>query len=1113
MQEIAKHLDYSQRLMNYLSNPDSDNLLNCKNSWIREAVDLDIDEFHLYHINKITFEEKAPRREALENILSTFRGMDNLRFIYMILGSVDHVDFYFGIAKESSDGESTVKGLAENLLAPSIRGNFRGSRIKSVDSEKSEILNKLCKAKCCAMLEGVPGIDRNKDNVQDSSNNNFQGTDRLVNTMFGSEFGFVVIAKPCAQEDVYKIEKNLYEIYDKLTPMAKHSLQYSHSNITNKSDNINYTYTKQNSYSSQTGKSISDTKANNTANDERTDQSNQVQAVSNENVSEQHSNSRNRTSSTTDINNPNSNTHRDTGENVNNGVSKNYISSKSNNISSINTFSSNKSSVYSLNHSESDTQSNSESHGENISDSTAKISGSAENENRTRIEQLEIESKQALNWLKYIDEVLLPRVDNGKGKGLFLACTYLFSNEDTVLSRLANTAISLYSGAGGNRAALKVNYFDVKDKNKDFGCVHALQNFAIPATIKDKSNNRIPDSWKSVHSCYADKDFCYCGSWMSADELAIISGLPQKEVIGLSLRREVEFGLNTEVIVDKADRIELGYLVQSGEVVQFDDRDVQGRKNVSVYLDRKDLDKHTFITGVTGSGKTTTCQNILLDCNLPFLVIEPAKTEYRKEFFRKHFYDIIYFTPGRQNVAPFFLNPFELFPGEAITSRADMLKATMEASFAMEAAIPQIMETAIYRVYEDKGWNIGDNTWRDMDENDLENGPFADGVYAFPTLSDFLEATIQITKEQGFDERLRDEYIGSLRARIQGLLVGAKGMTLNTPRSVDFGELINKHVVIELEEIKNGEEKSLIMGFILTNLIQAVKAKHKVVPEFQHITLVEEAHRLLSRYTPGDSMNKRQGVEVFADMLAEVRKYGESLIIVDQIPEKMTPEVLKNTNTKIVHKLFAKDDKDVIGNTMALEDIQKDFLSNLDTGKAIVFTQGWTKAIQVKIKKHIADEDNVDIDEENLTNIALNYYRENYKRGILRGLEKISMEKVTDKLIKNYLWLIHSDQSLKLYKELLNEYETSGAFSEKMGTILSNFAKKIELSLKKMNGDKELLLIYFYYNIYEEYPDKENESLRAETFKNFVERVIDNKNFDNDVELDGMCNILRCKKE
>ena len=69
-------------------------------------------------------------------------------------------------------------------------------------------------------------------------------------------------------------------------------------------------------------------------------------------------------------------------------------------------------------------------------------------------------------------------------------------------------------------------------------------------------------------------------------------------------------------------------------------------------------------------------------------------------------------------------------------------------------------------------------------------------------------------------------------------------------------------------------------------------------------------------------------------MLAEIRKYGESMIIADQIPNKLTPEVLKNTNTKIVHTIFAQDDKDAIGGTMSLTKDQRVFLSNLKRGRA-----------------------------------------------------------------------------------------------------------------------------------------------------------------------------------
>ncbi len=83
-------------------------------------------------------------------------------------------------------------------------------------------------------------------------------------------------------------------------------------------------------------------------------------------------------------------------------------------------------------------------------------------------------------------------------------------------------------------------------------------------------------------------------------------------------------------------------------------------------------------------------------------------------------------------------------------------------------------------------------------------------------------------------------------------------------------------------------------------------------------------------------------------MLAEIRKYGESLIIVDQIPNKLTSEVLKNTNTKIVHRLFAIDDKEAIGNTMALTDEQKNFLSRLEVGRQFYLTRATIMLFQFK---------------------------------------------------------------------------------------------------------------------------------------------------------------------
>ena len=97
---------------------------------------------------------------------------------------------------------------------------------------------------------------------------------------------------------------------------------------------------------------------------------------------------------------------------------------------------------------------------------------------------------------------------------------------------------------------------------------------------------------------------------------------------------------------------------------------------------------------------------------------------------------------------------------------------------------------------------------------------------------------------------------------------------------------------VELETLKSAEDKALIMGFILSRLSAVIRQKHRENDKYRHITLVEEAHRLLSKVEYGDSGSKKGAVETFTDLLAEVRKYGEGLIIVDQIPNKLAPEVM-----------------------------------------------------------------------------------------------------------------------------------------------------------------------------------------------------------------------------
>jgi len=924
---------------------------------VQSTQELALRDLSLLHIQELTFEDKdkCPQKEAVENVISSLR-MDGICFVYLLLGDTHGVSFYFGIAKIERQGalELDVDEVGQSILKMNVEGNFRGSKTMIADKKKrQEILNRLQSAKRFARVDGVPSIYEESES--------FQGIDRLVDVMLGDEFGMVMVADPLSPDEIQDIESTLYDISNRLSPLAKVSMQESQGE---------------------------------TKTEATTEAKNDSKAVgSNTGYSEAIT--------------------RGTSTSVTNGTSKSSNDSYSSSGTS-------KSSQTGSSEGRSETQSKGESITKTVGSSESTNKSTAWNKGSSTTK--EIQSKLVAEWLSYIDEVLIKRLDYGRNKGIFHVGTYIFADQKGTLIKLGHTLRAIFSGSDENKAPLNISMVDIEHEK------NAIKHFQLARTNQSLTAN------EKMARVLFSKQAGYIGSWMSVKELSVMAALPQKEVVGLALKEEVEFGLNVRGGQAEGDVLMLGHLVKSGTVLE----------TIPVHISKKNLNKHTFICGVTGSGKTTTCQRLLDSAEVPFMVIEPAKTEYR--VLTQKYDDITIFTLGNEQIAPFRLNPFEFFEGENISSRVDMIKANIEAAFDMEAAIPQLIEAALYCCYENYGWDIATST------NQQFEHPFADGVYAFPTLSDLIRQTGSVVNEQGFDDRLKSDYIGSIKARLNSLIVGAKGFMLDTPRSVDFTDLVERNVILELEEIKSGAEKSLIMGFVLINLNEAIKMKHRQYQEqckqFKHITLVEEAHRLLSKFEPGDNPSKKLGVETFSDMLAEVRKYGESLIIVDQIPNKLTPEVLKNTNTKIVHKLFASDDKEAIGNTMALNDEQKEFLSNLEVGRVIVSSQDLARPIQVQVQEleDISTTSMKPVGLKEIRQTALQYYQEHYQTGIVFGLHQMDSKPDLD-VVETYLKLPFKhlvDSWVVLFKDRsgMNERSKDGVVS-----VLQKFQALDELSL------------------------------------------------------------------
>lgn len=986
--------------------------LNANKHKVEKTAELDTSDVVLYKINSVTYKKDSPRREALENVLSSLR-IEGINFIYLILGNSEGVEFYYGLSRDYSNTnelEIDIDEIGKYILEPSIKGNFRGSEIQKIEENtKRKILERIGSNKYYSIVEGVPGVLEKDDE--------FQGVDRLADVMSNSpEYGFMIISSLVSDAELEIVKKNIFNIYATLAEIGKESRQVSNgtNTSTNESKSEGQSETKGTSDShSQTdstgtneSKSEGQSETKGTSKGINESKSRTETTGTNDSICEGKSETTGTSGGSTDGNssystNKGFSNSSGTNSSTTKGGSKSQAIGQTTgtNQSTNQSISTNSNTTTGSNTSKSIAKTTSTN--ESISTNTNTTTGTSEGTSYSQSVTTEIVDKQAQDWIKYIDDMLLARLDYGSAKGMFRSGMFCFSNSKAILKKLENTVMSLFSGETGNKIPLRS--FLIKDDLQ----LESLKNLQLP-----KIHSDIDTELKSLLS---QSDYGM-GNLISSKELSLIAGLPKKDIMGLELKEEVEFGLNFETFDNP---LELGYLLQS-----------RNKTNKIVSIDKKSLDKHIFVTGVTGSGKTTTCLNILENSNLPFLVIEPAKTEYR--ILKEKYPDLLIFTLGNDSLAPFRLNPFEFFPHESITSRVDMIKASIEAAFDMEAAIPQIIESAIYECYKNKGWNIATNKNKYYGDK-----AFDDGVYAFPTLDDLIIEVENVVKKQGFDERLKNDYLGSIRARLNGLIVGSKGFMLNTKRSINFKQLLNQRVVFELEEIRNGSEKSLIMGFILTHLLEAIKSNFEERNEHKlnHIILIEEAHRLLSKYQPGDSLNKKQGVEVFTDMLAEIRKYGECLIVADQIPDKLAPEILKNTNTKIVHRIFAADDKKAIGNTMALEDEQSDFLSKLRVGEAIVFSGGFNKSVSVKINQSSKTTDKI-LDKELIKQSALEFYTQNAKSGILIGSD-IIQNPTKDDILK--LFELQKEGVKDLAKQIIQDEININTYSQKSQKELKKF--------------------------------------------------------------------------
>ena len=538
-----------------------------------------------------------------------------------------------------------------------------------------------------------------------------------------------------------------------------------------------------------------------------------------------------------------------------------------------------------------------------------------------------VENKTVTDMMKLIDESL-KRTDEFDSYGMWNVAGYFISDDMSTAEIAASNYRSLMNGKDSGREVSAINSW----RSNDSG---TIGNFSDLTTYLSRFAHPL--------FLYGGDVLTDASTSVSGKELGLHLGLPRNTVPGLPVIEHAEFGKEVHSYrlfpredSDKPkDRIILGKVFDLGQIT-----------DKTVELDNKSLNMHTFITGSTGSGKSNTVYQILTELHqagIPFLVVEPAKGEYKDYFGNRDDVNVFSTNPGI--AALIHLNPFEFPESIHVLEHVDGLVEIFSVCWPMYDAMPAFFKDAILKAYEFVGWDLGSSTF-EADEKEYPD---------FAILSEQLDRLIE---SSDYHSDIKSNYRGALITRVKSLTVGLNKFIF-TSEPTEYEQLFDENCILDISRVKSSETKALIMGLVVY-ILNEYRADRKTGSNYglRHVTVLEEAHNLLKNTASGGgSALEDKSVEMLTNTIAEIRTYGEGFIIVDQSPSSVDIAAIKNTNTKIVLRTPEANDREAVGRSMGLTEDQVNEIAKLPGGVAVVYQNDWISPVLTMIDKADVTED------------------------------------------------------------------------------------------------------------------------------------------------------------
>ena len=609
--------------------------------------------------------------------------------------------------------------------------------------------------------------------------------------------------------------------------------------------------------------------------------------------------------------------------------------------------------------------------------------------------------KHALDLL----ENQMERLEQSTALGMWDFAAYVLSEEYDVANNVAHSYLALTLGEDSymSKSAINVwkgNVEEEKEVAKEIaGYIrelrHPLFGLKQDMIIEDRAFNVYPSIVTATTS-------------LSGKELAYSLNFPQKSIAGLPVIECAEFGRNVvtyDLAYENSEQLELGNIFHMNHIEEN-----------RVELAKKSLASHTFITGSTGSGKSNTVYQLIEKArknNVKFLVVEPAKGEYKHVF--GTYKDVSVFGTNPSLTPILRINPFSFPEGVHVLEHLDRLVEIFNVCWPMYAAMPAVLKSAVEKSYKDCGWDMirSENTY---------------GEVLYPSFADVAKNIKEIIDNSEFDKDNKGAYKGSLLTRLESLTNGINGMIF-TCDEISNEALFDENVIVDLSRVGSSETKSLIMGMLVLKLQEYRMTSNAMNVELKHITVLEEAHNLLKKTSTEQSSESAnligKSVEMLTNAIAEMRTYGEGFIIADQAPGLLDMSVIRNTNTKIIMRLPDQTDRELVGRAANLNEDQITELAKLPCGVAAVYQNEWVQPVLCKIDKHKTvdkeymhkPEEEIYLDaysqkvSDSLLDCIMNkeLFRKGNKADIKRLKEMVIKSKLTTEIKKDFVEYLSSD--------------------------------------------------------------------------------------------------------